>query len=161
MGIEESEKEKDDIIITLFPNLRTLIFFNLEELEEWNGIGGEEEEEEEDCIKFTIMPRLEDLHIWSCEKLKSLPNFLRATPLQKLEMRWCSILKERCKRGTREEWPKISHIPNVEIDNEFVQRDGREVTSFDASSFSPWASFLLQKIKLKKKKLTFLLSAKI
>ncbi|KAK7848311.1 putative disease resistance protein [Quercus suber] len=43
MGIEEFEKE------------------NLEELEEWNGIGGEEE----DCIRFTIMPRLQHLRIWN------------------------------------------------------------------------------------------------
>ncbi|XP_075660246.1 putative disease resistance protein RGA4 [Castanea sativa] len=128
VGIEEFEREKDDTRITLFPNLRSLIFLNLEELEEWNGIGGEEEDqEEEDCVRFAIMPRLQHLRIWNCEKLKSLPNFLRTTPsLQNLELWLSPILEECCKRGTGEEWPKISHIPNIEIDKEFVQRDGRE-----------------------------------
>ncbi|KAK4595279.1 hypothetical protein RGQ29_013639 [Quercus rubra] len=123
MGIEESEKkEKGDIIIPLFPNLISLSFEKVYNWEEWNGI-----EEEEDCIRrFTIMPRLQDLRIHYCEELKSLPNFLRTTPLQKLEIRICPILKERCKRGTGKEWPKISHIPNIWIDRFYVQRDGRE-----------------------------------
>ena len=95
MGIEESEKkEKDDISITLFPNLISLKFSCLIEWEEWNGIG--EEEEKEDCTKrFAIMPRLQELKIWMCPKLKSLPNFLFTTPLQHLEIQNCQILEER------------------------------------------------------------------
>ncbi|XP_075657875.1 putative disease resistance protein RGA3 [Castanea sativa] len=99
MGIEESEKkEKGDIIITLFPNLISLSFELLFDWEEWNGI-----EEEEDWIRrFTIMPRLQNLTIGGCLKLKSLPNFLRTTPLRKLEIRDCPILEERCKRDGQE-----------------------------------------------------------
>ncbi|KAL4636402.1 hypothetical protein ACB092_03G005300 [Castanea dentata] len=119
MGIEESEKkEKGDI----FPNLISLEFGCFDNWEEWNGI-----EEEEDCIRrFTIMPRLQNLTFHYCFKLKSLPNFLRTTPLQKLEIGACPILKEHCKRGTGKEWPKISHIPNIEIAGIYVRRDGRE-----------------------------------
>ena len=149
MGIEESvKKEKDNISITLFPNLIFLKFFRLREWEEWNGIGGEEEEE--DYIKrFTIMPRLQHLSIWTCPKLKSLPNFLRTTPLQKLELDISPILEKRCIRGTGEEWPKISHIPNI-IFNSGV------VTSFDASSSSHWSSsFILQHINIKLIKILF------
>ncbi|XP_050273498.1 putative disease resistance protein RGA3 [Quercus robur] len=114
MGIEESEKEKDDISITLFPNLITLKFYKLREWEEWNENGGEEEE---DCTRrFVIMPRLQHLSIENCPKLKSLPNFLCTTPLQHLEIYHCQILEEWCKRGTGEEWPKISHIPNINFD---------------------------------------------
>ncbi|XP_050273410.1 putative disease resistance protein RGA3 isoform X1 [Quercus robur] len=131
MGIEESEKkEKGDIIIPLFPNLISLSFMSFCNWEEWNGI-----EEEEDCIRrFTIMPRLQHLHIWNCRKLKSMPNFLRTTPLQKLLIEFCPILKERCKRGTGKEWPKISHIPNIEIDEIYVQRDGGEC-EFDPKEY--------------------------
>ena len=113
MGIEESEKkEKGDIIIPLFPNLISLSFMSFYDWEEWNGI-----EEEEDYIRiFTIMPRLQRLEINYCRELKSLPNFLCTTPLQKLQISGCPILKERCKRGTGKEWPKISHIPNIWID---------------------------------------------
>ena len=146
MGAEESEKkEKDDTSITLFPNLRDLTFQCLFNQEEWNGIGGEEEEEEEEeedyTRRFAIMPRLQHLSIWCCTKLKSLPNFLRTTPsLQHLEILYCGILKECCKRGTGEEWPKISHIPNIEF----------KVTSSNASSSSPWSSsFILQYINIK------------
>ncbi|KAL4636644.1 hypothetical protein ACB092_03G023700 [Castanea dentata] len=123
MGIEESEKkEKGDTIIPLFPNLISLEFWVFFDWEEWNGI-----EEEEDCIRrFTIMPRLQYLTIINCQKLKSLPNFLRTTPLQKLEISTCPILEEHCKRGTGKDWPKISHIPNISINGIFVRRDGQE-----------------------------------
>ena len=127
MGIDESEeKEKGDIIITLFPNLISLEFGDLDEWEEWNGIGGGEEEESN---KFTIIPRLQHLRIWECPKLKLLPNFLRTTPLQKLEIYFSYNLSKRCKRETGEEWPKISHIPNITLNSIYVQIDGQEILS--------------------------------
>ena len=151
MGIEESEKkEKDDISITLFPNLISLKFYKLEEWEEWNGIGGEEEEEEDCTRRFTIMPHLQHLSIWSCPKLKSLPNFLRTTPLQHLEIQTCQILEECYKRGIGEEWPKISHIPNIDF------HPLSKVTSSDAFPSSPWSSsFILQYINIKLIKMSF------
>ncbi|KAK4595287.1 hypothetical protein RGQ29_013647 [Quercus rubra] len=69
--------------------------------------------EEEDSVRFTIIPCLQHLQIRDCPKLKSLPNFLRTTPLQKLYIYYSPILEECCKRGTGEEWPKIFHIPNI------------------------------------------------
>ena len=127
MGIEESEeKEKGDIIITLFPNLISLEFGDLDEWEEWNGIGGGEEEE---CNKFTIIPRLQHLRIWECPKLKLLPNFLCTTPLQKLEIYFLYNLSKRSERETGEEWPKISHIPNIILNSIYVQIDGQEILS--------------------------------
>ena len=151
MGIEESEKkEKGDIIITLFPNLISLTFWGFDNWEEWNGIGGKE-----DCIRrFTIMPRLQHLAIWVCPKLKLLPNYFHTAPLQNLKIFYSPFLKERCKRGTGEEWPKISHIPNIKIQFNCVQIDGREcetklkVTSSDASSFPSASSFILQYINI-------------
>jgi hypothetical protein len=41
LGIE-SKKKKDDDIIIIFPKLKFLDFWNLEEWEEWIGIGGRE-----------------------------------------------------------------------------------------------------------------------
>ncbi|XP_075657896.1 putative disease resistance protein RGA4 [Castanea sativa] len=126
MGIEESEKkEKGDIIIPLFPNLISLSFGIFLYWEEWNEIEGEE-----DYIRrFIIMPRLQNLRIHYCDELKSLPNFLCTTPLQKLQISCCPILKERCKRRTGKDWHKISHIPNISINGIFVQSDGRECES--------------------------------
>ncbi|XP_050273436.1 putative disease resistance protein RGA3 [Quercus robur] len=129
LGIDELEKKKkDDIIRIIFPNLKSLKFVYLDKWEEWNGIGEEDEEEEDDCIRrFTIMPRLQHLAIWVCPKLKLLPNFFHTAPLQNLKIFYSPFLRERCKRGTGEEWPKISHIPNINIDFKHLQRDGREL----------------------------------
>jgi hypothetical protein len=117
LGIE-SKNKKDDII---FPRLKSLVFVELN-LEEWIGFEGMREEEDNGIT--IIMPRLQQLQIDSCPKLKSLPDFLRTTPLKELNISDCPILSKRCEREIGEEWPKISHIPNIEIDGEYVQRDG-------------------------------------
>ncbi|KAM3704522.1 hypothetical protein ACJW31_03G011100 [Castanea mollissima] len=104
LGIE-SENKKQDII---FPNLKHLRFLGLEEWEEWIGIGGKEDT---DCI--TVMPRLQQLEIQGCIKLKSLPDFLRTIPLNKLVIADCPIIEKRCQRETGEDWRTISHIPNI------------------------------------------------
>uniref|UniRef100_A0A2N9G3D8 Rx N-terminal domain-containing protein n=1 Tax=Fagus sylvatica TaxID=28930 RepID=A0A2N9G3D8_FAGSY len=130
LGIESENKKEDNMQI--FPNLKSLEFKHLEKWEEWIGIGGMREEEEDSNI--TIMPRLQRLVICGCPYLKSLPDFLRTIPLKELEINYSSILHKRCERGTGEEWPKISHIPNIKIDGKDVQRDGQEVKSeFDSS----------------------------
>uniref|UniRef100_A0A2N9H525 NB-ARC domain-containing protein n=1 Tax=Fagus sylvatica TaxID=28930 RepID=A0A2N9H525_FAGSY len=117
LGIE-SKNKKDDII---FPRLKSLEFRGLTNLEEWIGFEGMREEEDNGIT--IIMPRLQQLQIELLE-LKSLPDFLRTTPLKELEIDECPILSKRYERGIGEEWPKISHIPNIKIDGEYVQRDG-------------------------------------
>ncbi|KAM4108000.1 hypothetical protein ACB094_03G011500 [Castanea mollissima] len=106
LGIE-SENKKQDII---FPNLKHLKFVWLEEWEEWIGIGGKEDA---NCI--TVMPRLQQLEIYCCRKLKSLPDFLRTIPLNKLVIVGCPIIKKRYQRETGEDWRTISHIPNIHL----------------------------------------------
>ncbi|KAL4621619.1 hypothetical protein ACB092_06G242200 [Castanea dentata] len=141
LGIEHELKKCDKIKI--FPNLKSLSFHYLNEWEDWIGIGemrggggggGGGVEEEERCI--TIMPHLKQLTILYSPKLKSLPDFLRMAPLQILEVRHSSILSERCQKGSGEDWAKIFHIPNIQIDGKYVQRDGREVNSESESSSS-------------------------
>ena len=118
LGIE-SKNKKDDII---FPRLKSLLFKHMYIFEEWIGFEGMREEEDNGIT--IIMPCLQLLRIWDCPALKSLPDFLRTTPLKELEISSCSILSKRCRRERGEEWPKISHIPKIEIDGEYVQRDG-------------------------------------
>ena len=103
--------------------MKPLSFSLMSTWEEWTGIeegmrGGEEKKE--DCI-ITIMPRLQYVNLWDCPNLKSLPDFLRTTPLKTLLIHRCSVLNERCKVGTGEDWPKISHIPNIGIVKVMVQ----------------------------------------
>ena len=124
LGID-SENKRDDII-NIFPNLKYLWFKGLKEWEEWIGIGGMREEDEDSSV--TVMTRLQHLKIEWCPKLKSsLLNFLRTTPSKTLVISGNSILCERYQRGIGEDWPKISHIPNIMIDWNYVQRDGQEV----------------------------------
>nr|XP_011467937.1 PREDICTED: putative disease resistance protein RGA4 isoform X2 [Fragaria vesca subsp. vesca] len=62
---------------------------------------------------------LMDLRISNCENLKYLPSLeamQRLTKLQCLEVIGCPLLEERCTKDSGEEWPKISHIPCIEID---------------------------------------------
>ena len=84
-----------------------------------------EEEAQESGVTITIMPRLQYLQIWDCPKLKSLPDFLPTTPLKTLRIQGSLILSECCKAEIGDQWPKISHIPNIEIDRRYVRRDGR------------------------------------
>ncbi|XP_075657813.1 putative disease resistance protein RGA3 [Castanea sativa] len=119
VGVEyfgiESKNKKEDII---FPNLKYLSFVSLEEWEEWIGIGGKEDA---DCI--TVMPHLQCLEIRGCRKLKSLPDFLRTIPLNKLEVAGCPIIKERCQRETGEDWHTISHIPIIDLKEHDIWED--------------------------------------
>ena len=138
LGIE-SKKKKDNIIV--FPSLKYLTFESLYEWKEWIGIG--REEEEEDCI--TIMPRLEKLTFRSCEMLLSLPDFLRKSPTKQLVIHNCCYLSKCCEE---EDWPKISHIPNIIIDYKYVQ-GGREYMPEPVVTSSEASSFILQYINIK------------
>ena len=131
LGIEDSKNKKDYDII--FPNLKSLEFGDLDNWEEWIGMGGTGEEEEEvndngivtNPTIIKIMPRLQSLTIWYCDKLESLPDYLLTAPLLKeLKINYSQLLEECYQKGTGENWHKISHIPNIELDGEYAQRNG-------------------------------------
>ncbi|XP_047264081.1 putative disease resistance protein RGA3 [Capsicum annuum] len=76
------------------------------------------------CPNFTTIPEwigdfiaLNRLEIANCRMLTSFPEGLRSlTALQTLNIFWCSsILMKRCKKEVGEDWPKIVHIPTVDI----------------------------------------------
>ena len=135
LGIEEESNNNNNKIddekgstsssssssLVLFPNLKSLIFSNMCEWEEWDGIGGtmRKEEAQESGVTITIMPRLQFLKIWYCPKLKSLPDFLPTTPLKKLEIWLSPILSECCRTEIGDQWP------NIQIEGTYVRRDGR------------------------------------
>ena len=88
-------------------------------------MGGTIEEEEKDnsanafvtnnTPKIIIMPRLHLLQIKWCNNPKSLPDYLRNTPLQELDIYGCPVLEQRCERRIGDYWPNISYIPNIKI----------------------------------------------
>ncbi|KDO39013.1 hypothetical protein CISIN_1g035555mg [Citrus sinensis] len=105
------ESDTNGSSVIAFPKLRELKFSYMEELEEWDfGTATKGE--------IIIMPRLSCLIIFGCFKLKALPDLLlQKTTLQKLHI-WggCPIFRERYREETGEDWPKIRHIPNIEIE---------------------------------------------
>ncbi|CAN6583182.1 unnamed protein product [Malus baccata var. baccata] len=121
LGIEK-ETSSASSCITLFPKLKTLEFWEMEAWEEWKGV---EEWKEEDS-HITIMPCLSSLKFESCNELKTLPDFLRKTPLQTLKISFCDSLARGCRKGRGKEWPKISHIPNITIDYDSDDDDDGE-----------------------------------
>ncbi|GLT57493.1 hypothetical protein SLA2020_304610 [Shorea laevis] len=61
---------------------------------------------------------LEMLAVEFCENLKCLPSadaIRRLTKLKRLEIGYCPGLTEGCAKETGVEWPKISHIPNIDL----------------------------------------------
>ncbi|XP_062026914.1 putative disease resistance protein RGA1 [Rosa rugosa] len=101
VGIEEEE----EVSGILFPKLKRLTFYGMENWEEWAFLS-----------EITLMPGLSELRILYCPTLKALPEFLyKITTLRTLEIRCCSILEREYHTGVGKEWHNISHIPNVSI----------------------------------------------
>jgi Leucine-rich repeat (LRR) protein len=78
-----------------------------------------------DCYNLTAIPEwiqnctsLQEFEIFGCSSLTSLPEGMRSLiSLQRLVIYSCPILLQRCKRGVGEDWPKIAHIPDLELQN--------------------------------------------
>ncbi|KAL9460713.1 hypothetical protein AB3S75_003839 [Citrus x aurantiifolia] len=101
----DASSSSSDIV---FPKLKSLKFVNMEEWEDW------------DC--GTIMPCLCFLSLVHCPKLKALPgHILQTDALEELTINWCTVLEERYNE-TGEDWDKISRIPSIIINFEFVNR---------------------------------------
>ena len=76
-----------------------------------------------DCENLAALPEwlpnltsLQKLQIWECRKLSSLPEGMgRLTALRELEIVSCGELSKNCEREVGVEWPKIKHIPQIDI----------------------------------------------
>ncbi|XP_021863012.2 disease resistance protein RGA2 [Spinacia oleracea] len=82
----------------------------------------------EDCKELTTLPNwlknftlLRKINIYSCPKLVALPEGLsQLRCLQKIQIENCSLLSNRCDRHTGEDYPHISHVPQVYIDERCI-----------------------------------------
>ncbi|TXG68346.1 hypothetical protein EZV62_003281 [Acer yangbiense] len=64
-----------------------------------------------------ILKSLEVLEISNCPKFSSFPEDMQSlTAMRELKVRGCPDLSKRCNRVTGEDWPKINHIPRIELD---------------------------------------------
>nr|XP_011467953.1 PREDICTED: putative disease resistance protein RGA3 isoform X2 [Fragaria vesca subsp. vesca] len=88
--------------LTSLTSLTIRYFKGVEALPEWLG----------------NLASLVKLSIYYCDYLKYLPSLeamQRLTKLQVLNVYGCPLLQQRCTKDTGEEWPKISHIPRIQI----------------------------------------------
>ncbi|GLT60204.1 hypothetical protein SLA2020_329830 [Shorea laevis] len=88
--------------LTALRELRIQGFSKLDALPEWLG----------------NLSSLESLEIMSCQNLERLPSteaILRLTELEELRIYYCPGLTKSCAKETGAEWPKISHIPNIDL----------------------------------------------
>ncbi|CDP19322.1 unnamed protein product [Coffea canephora] len=97
-----------------FPNLRKLHFRQFQNWTNWEDLSEDDEE-----VAVSIMPCLEELKISRCEKLETLPHCIlrKISSLKILDIRRCNKLRDRYSDKTRDDWKKISHIPQVHISN--------------------------------------------
>ncbi|KAL6126679.1 hypothetical protein ACLB2K_074725 [Fragaria x ananassa] len=109
LGIEQGQTSSSSSVFVSFPKLKHLTIHQMESLEEWEGV------EEGNSENITIMPFLDQLAIISCKKLKSLPDFLWKTPLQKLHVMDSPIIRNLYGQENGEERTKISYIPSIQM----------------------------------------------
>ncbi|KAI9161538.1 hypothetical protein LWI28_018433 [Acer negundo] len=82
-----------------------------------------------DCPNFMALPEslqilesLQVVRILDCQKLPSLPQDMhRLTALVELGIQRCPALSQRCEKGRGEDWPKISHVPKIYLDGNWIQ----------------------------------------
>ncbi|XP_027909220.1 putative disease resistance protein At3g14460 [Vigna unguiculata] len=58
---------------------------------------------------------LEKLGLWNCPNLQHLPEEGLPISISRLQIRNCPLLKERCQEEGGEDWQKIAHIQDLEI----------------------------------------------
>ncbi|KAF4347030.1 hypothetical protein F8388_003310 [Cannabis sativa] len=101
-----------------FPKLRKLWFNYFSQWKKWEGSKTTAAAAAtSSSSRSKVMPCLRSLRITYCRSLEALPGFLRMTPLEELRIGDSAILEHSC----LEEW---LHIPNIEINYSFVQKDG-------------------------------------
>ncbi|PON69175.1 NB-ARC domain containing protein [Trema orientale] len=123
LGIAEEKDQKDFAPIISFPKLENLVFDSMARFEKWEG--SVTTTTTETSSSFMIMPCLKHLEFGKCPRLQALPEFLQtSTSLKDLSITESEIMEEYCRKGTGEEWDKISHVPNISVNGEYVRKDG-------------------------------------
>ncbi|XP_025636521.1 putative disease resistance RPP13-like protein 1 [Arachis hypogaea] len=90
------------------PSLTTLkiwCFDNLETLE---------------CNELLRLTSLQQLRIACCDKLENMEGEKLPPSLLQFEVNYCGLLGKHCKNKHQLIWPKISHIPTIQVDDKQI-----------------------------------------
>ncbi|KAF6138168.1 hypothetical protein GIB67_011008 [Kingdonia uniflora] len=93
-GTSGSSRGGESLPIIVFPKLKKLIFFYLEELEEWEMMMPSWRED----VSF-IMPCLKELELHSCKKLKVVPHNIFSYQTVEEKIDYCPELNQRSGRN--------------------------------------------------------------
>ncbi|GAB2293284.1 hypothetical protein Dimus_027488 [Dionaea muscipula] len=108
LGIEESHlassssSSSHPTFVALFPKLKTLWFWNLDEWETWADTKHDNNVQVTNII--IIMSSLSTLRILWCSELKSLSRFLAAAPIKELKIIRCPLIEGSIRDGCEEEY---------------------------------------------------------
>ncbi|KAF2319561.1 hypothetical protein GH714_017012 [Hevea brasiliensis] len=108
-----STSSSSSSIVPPFSKLKKLIIWDIKDLEFLPPDG------------LHNLTSLQQLEIMMCPRLTSLPQEMRSlTSLRELTISVCPLLSKRCAGKKGEDWPFISHIPNVKVDGKRIQWEG-------------------------------------
>ncbi|CAL1376431.1 unnamed protein product [Linum trigynum] len=111
-GGDEKKNKMTMMPMCALPCLHSLRFFNLPKLlhlPEW----------------LRHSSNLQKLQMNDCVALKGLPEWLtKLAAVKSLEVNSCGDLSTRCRGQTALDWPYIAQIPNIEVDDRVIQKDG-------------------------------------
>ncbi|KAL3642178.1 hypothetical protein CASFOL_012993 [Castilleja foliolosa] len=118
-GMEDWECLPDQLQHLTSLEILTLRYFGMEALPDW----------------FGNLQSLKELHLLDCKKLRHLPSkqaMQRLSKLTYLDIYTCPLLLKEKRSNDNEvpqivdsEWPKISHIPEVEVDWHLISSDSQ------------------------------------
>ena len=128
IGLKKGDRDRDRFLrsIAHLTAIEELEFRYSDEIDLFNNGNGMEWQglktlEISLCPNLTTIPEwicnftsLQTLYIQHCPNLTSLPEGMPKS-LSTLYIACCPKLLERCKREKGEDWPKIAHIPNLEL----------------------------------------------
>ncbi|XP_060675456.1 putative disease resistance protein At3g14460 isoform X2 [Ziziphus jujuba] len=108
LGVEQVEAVS-------FPKLKWLFFYNMRDWEDWEGTAGT-------SLQPGVMPCLKVLEIENCGNLKSLPPYLKHTPLHILRINASGVLSQSL-QNSEEEFTNISRITRIFVDGQELENN--------------------------------------
>ncbi|KAG5042167.1 hypothetical protein JHK85_006405 [Glycine max] len=73
-----------------------------------------------DCTGLLHLTSLQELTIESCPLLENMVGERLPVSLIKLTIKRCPLLEKRCRMKHPQIWPKISHIPGIQVDDRWI-----------------------------------------